>query len=502
MIRGNGRAVALALALVGAAMSRSLPCDAQAPGPTQEQKEEARTRFDRGIALFNEADNAGALAEFSRAYELFPSPVILFNIGLVHAAMNHPVQAVDALDKVLAAPGSMSAERLEKARATRAEQAARIAALNITGLPPGAVVEIDNVRVATAPLVAPLRVASGSRLVAVIAAGFLPFRTEVTVAGGMKLDVPVQLTAMQQALAHLMVRTQLAGSDVLVDGVVVGKTPLSASLSVAPGSRKIEVRRPGYSPARSELNLGEGATGELALEPVEDPAQLAAEGGTLAVDVSEPDAQVVIDGKPRPGFGSGIRLPRGPHRLQVDHSGFLPSDRMVEVDKGRSSVVRVVLVPTPETASKHASSVRAHKTWGWTSLVAGAVIAGGGGVWLGYNAGRISDAQDAKDAYDRSAVKAGGLECDPMSAYDQLVANGCPARRDKVESDLKSAKNSNVYGYVGIGVGAAALVTGVVVLLTGPDPNKYERKSGETLAVMPVMSPLPGGGFLGVTGWY
>jgi hypothetical protein len=502
MIRGNIRTCVIALALAGAAISLSVPCEAQAPGPTQEQKDEARGRFDRGISLFNEGDNAGALAEFSRAYDLFPSPIILFNIGLVHAAMNHPVQALDTLDKVLAAPGSMSAERLEKARSTRAEQAARIATLNIIGLPPGAIVEVDNVRVATAPLAAPLRVPSGSRLLAVIAPGFLPFRTEVTVAGGVKLDVPVQLTPMQQTPAHLMIRTQLPGSDVVVDGVVVGKTPLSASLTVAPGSRKIEVRRAGYSSARSELNLSEGATGELALEPVEDPAQLAAEGGTLALDVSEPDSQVNIDGKPRPGYGGGVRLPYGPHRLQVEHSGFLPSDRMVEVDKGRSAVVRVVLVPTPETAARHTSSAHAHRTWGWTSVVAGAVIAGAGGGFLAYNAGKISDAQNAKDAYDRSAVRFSKLECDPAQAESVLVANGCPARQDKVESELKTARNNNVFGYVGVGVGAAVLATGVVVLLTGGDPGKYERKSGETLAVTPLMTPLPGGALMGMTGWF
>ena len=40
-------------------------------------KAEAAKRFDRGLTLFDEGDNAGALAEFKQVYQTMPNPVVL-----------------------------------------------------------------------------------------------------------------------------------------------------------------------------------------------------------------------------------------------------------------------------------------------------------------------------------------------------------------------------------------------------------------------------------------
>ena len=82
-------------------------------------KAQAAQRFDRGLQLFNEGDNAGALAEFKQTYALMPNPIVLFNIGLVYAAMGRPVDAVDALSAVVDS-ATLSAEQRE--RATRSEE--------------------------------------------------------------------------------------------------------------------------------------------------------------------------------------------------------------------------------------------------------------------------------------------------------------------------------------------------------------------------------------------
>ena len=55
--------------------------------PATDPTTEARERFGRGLRLFNDGDNAGALAEFERAYALSPHPSVLYNIGLVNAAV-------------------------------------------------------------------------------------------------------------------------------------------------------------------------------------------------------------------------------------------------------------------------------------------------------------------------------------------------------------------------------------------------------------------------------
>src|SRR5450432_3696495 len=90
--------------------AHAAPADKDAPN-----KAEAAARFDRGLQLFNEGDNAGALAEFKQTYAIMPNPVVLFNIGLVYAAMGRPVDAVDALSAVVGA-ASLSPEQHERAQ--------------------------------------------------------------------------------------------------------------------------------------------------------------------------------------------------------------------------------------------------------------------------------------------------------------------------------------------------------------------------------------------------
>src|SRR4051812_17464877 len=125
-----GRTLAITLAAAQLSAVAARDSRAEAP-PASAAKAEARDRFDRGLKLFNEGDNAGALAEFARAYELIANPLVLYNIGLVYAAMNRPAEATDALDRVLKDPASLSQERLTRAKQTRDEQAARVAELSI-----------------------------------------------------------------------------------------------------------------------------------------------------------------------------------------------------------------------------------------------------------------------------------------------------------------------------------------------------------------------------------
>ena len=272
-------------------------------------KDEARERFDRGLKLFNEGDNAAALAEFSRAYDLIPNQLVLFNIGLVFAAMNRPAEATDALSKVLADPGSLLAERVARAKQVRDEQAARVAELTvITNVP--ATIEIDNVAIANTPLKKPLRIAGGQRIIGAFTTGYAPLRKELTVAGGTKTEVKLDLVAMEGKAAHLKVNTHLRGADVLVDGQAVGKTPLATSLTVAPGQHKIEMKRSGYVVGTARLERRRRSAGEVTFEPEPDLNLLSTEGGSLALEISETQAVVTVDGKPRGIYAGASSCPK------------------------------------------------------------------------------------------------------------------------------------------------------------------------------------------------
>ena len=109
---------------------------AQEASPAQivaSAKIEARQRFDRGLALYNQGDLNGALAEFRLAYRLTSHPVVLYNLALVYAGLGQAAEALEALEKLQtpANAGELGAERAERARRVLEEQLMRVGTLEI-----------------------------------------------------------------------------------------------------------------------------------------------------------------------------------------------------------------------------------------------------------------------------------------------------------------------------------------------------------------------------------
>ncbi len=318
-------------------------------------KTEARERFYRGLRLFDQGDDAGALAEFQRAHELTGHPLLLYNIGLVYAAMKRPVEAVDTLDKLLAAPGDVDAEKLERAKRTRAEQAQSIGQLMVTSNVSGASVEVDGVLRGKTPLARPIRLARGNHIVGVVAPSHLPERREVLIASGGVARLDFQLAPSDARLARLEIALALPGVEVRVDGERVATTPLPAPLTIAPGKHRIELVRPGYRTLRRNVEIGPGTSGRIDGELGVDGAALAREGGTLVVEVSEPNATIWLDGAP---VGSTIRAPHGEHLLSVERAGFLRVERSVEIPRRRRAQ-RTSIAPPRSAAGATWRSARA-----------------------------------------------------------------------------------------------------------------------------------------------
>ncbi|HVU02782.1 MAG TPA: PEGA domain-containing protein, partial [Polyangiaceae bacterium] len=352
-------------ALFGALLLAPFTARAEGADP---KKAEAAQRFDRGLQLFDDGDNAGALAEFKKTYELFPNPIVLYNIGLVYAAMGRPVNAVDALEPVVSG-GSLTGEKLERAKRTLEDQKARIGRLTVTTKPEGARIEIDNVEVAKTPLTGPLRVAEGNHIVGAIAEGYAPARKEVVVAGNSDATVSLELVETQgKQLANLTVKSQTRGADVVVDGQATGKTPLSTSITLVAGHHKVELKRSGYVSETREVDVGEGATGELSFNLAVDQAALGTEGATLAIESDEHGLDVSVDGEHKGIYQGAMRLPKGPHHLSIAAAGFYPVDRDVDLESGKPNVVHMELEPTPETRADYESSAYFHRTWGWIGI--------------------------------------------------------------------------------------------------------------------------------------
>jgi hypothetical protein len=461
------------LSLIGVFVASPRSAFADEP-PANSKRAEARGRFDRGMALLKEHDDAGALAEFKLTYELAPAQQTLLMIGVLSANLNRPVEAVKTLDSVLADPGTLTAQQLAIARQRRDEQTLKVGHLHVVTSAP-ATIQIDGVDVATTPIDHPIAVAAGTRLVAALGSGYLPTRKEIAIAGGVTSELAFDLVPSELRAAHLLVRTSLVDADVVVDGERVARTPLPGTITIQPGNRLIELRRPGYSVASSKVTLGDGATAEVALAPTELTGTDVTRG-TMVLEASEPEVEVVIDGGPRGVYRTPLALPAGRHLVRVLRGGFVANERVVEIPENAEARLHVTLTPTPETRDAYVAHARAVRRWGWIGTAGGVVLGAAGGIASAILAPEWTQARRDRDAL--VATYSAGEMCDPAGVNTRTCDKNLQAANDLASSRALKLD----IGVAVAGVGAAAVLTGVYLLLTGDDPSRYDAPASEDSA--------------------
>jgi hypothetical protein len=198
--RRRTRDLAVAIAIViGAAAPIAIAQPAKPrPGaeqPSKDAMQEARVRFERGVALFNEGAHGGALAEFRRAYELAPNFKILYNIGQTCYQLNDYASALKSFERYLAeGAANVPAARRAEVQKEVANLAPRVARLEISTNVPDAEILVDDVPVGRAPLAQPVLVNAGSRKVTASRSGWPPVSRVVEVAGSETARVRIDLS--------------------------------------------------------------------------------------------------------------------------------------------------------------------------------------------------------------------------------------------------------------------------------------------------------------------
>jgi tetratricopeptide (TPR) repeat protein len=191
---GRGRSAAVLL-LASAIALGAVPARADdAPERSPEQLREARTRFQRGIELYEEGDMDAALVELRRAYEIAPSYKLLFNIGQVQLQKSDYASALDSFERYLAGGG----DKISKKRRSELEPLVqklrqRVAEVTVTVDVAGAEVLVDDLPRGTAPLSEPLVVNAGRRKISAQAPGRTPAVKQIEAAGAERLTVALEL---------------------------------------------------------------------------------------------------------------------------------------------------------------------------------------------------------------------------------------------------------------------------------------------------------------------
>lgn len=170
------------------------------PADAAATKAAARTCFDRGLAASNDQRLIDAVAEFERAYALWPDFHVLYNIGKVRAALGRSVGAVDAYRGYLAGNAAeIDAGRRREVEDAIARAEARVATLTVHVSADGAEVRLDGRLLGTSPLASAVRVDEGHHTIEAFLPGAPGELRELELAGAAATEVQLAPAAPKLA---------------------------------------------------------------------------------------------------------------------------------------------------------------------------------------------------------------------------------------------------------------------------------------------------------------
>jgi hypothetical protein len=334
---------------------------ARAAGPSAEEIEAAKHRIAQGNQLYDEGRYSDALQSYVAAYDLLPSPDILFNIGLAQEKVLHFEECAVALKRYLASNPPAGDTRDRAQQRLDACRAKALVKVTITSIPPGAAVSLGQG--AAQPIFkgrtpTELDLPPDKYAIAVALPGYLPMSQAVDVDVGDKPEIDFPL----EKLSTLEIATDQPGATVQIGDLPPGPAPLKKELRA--GTYPIVVDKPGFVEIKRDVQVeaGQQARLELALAPQPIVKRFA-----LRADASE--ATVAIDGGPPSALPVNETLKAGPHRVEVRATGHIPFARDVNVT-GTSDLDLRVHLAKPRTRAQTAV------VWGLAGLAA--VLAGAG----------------------------------------------------------------------------------------------------------------------------
>jgi hypothetical protein len=323
----------LAALLVGVAVSAAT---VHASAQTDAQREQARTFFESGLGHYDKAEWSAALADFLRSRELVPTRSATSNAAVCMRKEGRFEEAVELFEELLRTYTDLTPNERSFAEHQLAELRASVGSIELTNSEPAATIVIDGRARGTYPPVSgALRVSAGTRLVRVYKEGFVPLEQRVDVAGRQTVVVDAHLTPITAGGRLVVTEAQGRPLDVLVDDVVVGKTPWEATVAV--GRHTVTLRGEGdlgTPPADATVARDQSTRLALAAEPLDS---------SLRVIPTPADALVSIDGVI---VGNGVwegRLRSGPHTIELAADGFLAQKRVAALAPSQRSSVDVTL---------------------------------------------------------------------------------------------------------------------------------------------------------------
>jgi hypothetical protein len=200
--------------------------------------------------------------------------------------------------------------------------------LQISAIPAGAQISVDGTQAGKAPTV--VDAPSGVRRVRIAAPGLKSWESSVVLKAGEALNIgPITLG---QPDAHLVLRSDPGGAEVMIGGVFRGRTPLEADLP-AGIQHEVAITRPGYAPWVRPVFAEPGRN--LSLE-----AHLSIVGSRVSLEGDPDGAQILVDGVDRGRTPQTLLLSAVAHHIEVRKDGRVEFSTTVTPAPGLDRTLR------------------------------------------------------------------------------------------------------------------------------------------------------------------
>lgn len=217
-----------------------------ATAPARADDRTAAEHFALAESAERRNDWRAAIDEYQRAYEASPHPAVLYNIGANYQRLGEHRSAATYFRRYLDE---------SEAPSDRAEVEARIESLKarpsqveIKVNPPGAQVFVDGTDRGAGPITVELD--AGRHEIYAAHAGRTSDARELVLEYGDPITVTIDLDASP---GILVVRADINGAEVRVDGDLVGHTPFSGL--VTSGKHTVSVVKPGYGIVERDVDI-------------------------------------------------------------------------------------------------------------------------------------------------------------------------------------------------------------------------------------------------------
>jgi len=142
------------------------PARAAGADPVVIDRAAAKEHFARAKALWAAGRREDAARELDLAYQKWPDPAQLYNIGVLNGELGRPVEAAQAFERYLAEERtSLGPATRKSVEALLLKQLAQTGTIEVHTTPDDVAVQMDGKSVGATPLASPIRAAKGGHVV-------------------------------------------------------------------------------------------------------------------------------------------------------------------------------------------------------------------------------------------------------------------------------------------------------------------------------------------------